>query len=171
MVNGKKKSFYISQGALTAALYVVFSLVSAAFGLSNGVIQVRISEAMSVLPYFSVSTVPGLVLGCCITNVICGGNIFDVVFGSLATLIGAIGTYLFRKKTPLLAPVPPIVANTLIIPFVLKYAYGFGDSFFFMFFTVFTGEIISSGLLGLTLLKKLKKHEAVIFKNSLYSNK
>lgn len=166
-----KKSIYLSQGALTAALYVVLSLISAAFGLSNGVIQVRISEAMSVLPYFSFSTVPGLVLGCCITNIICGGNIFDVIFGSIATLIGALGTYLLRNKTPLLAPLPPIMANTLIIPFVLKYAYGFGDSFIFMIFTLFTGEVISSGLLGLYLMKKLQKHETVIFKNNLNNEK
>ena len=90
----------------------------------------------------------------------------DVIFGSLATLIGAIGTYLIAKKklNPIFFPVPAIVSNTIIIPFVLKYAYGIDSGLYFFFLTVGAGEIISCGVLGMLLYFYIKKRMNFISK-------
>lgn len=154
---------FIVQGAAIAALYVVLTLFSNIFGLASGVVQVRISEALTVLPFFTPAAVPGLFVGCIISNLLAGSAIWDVVFGSIATLIGAVGTYLLRKKTKWLAPLPPIAANTLIVPFILAFAYGAEESIPFLMLTVGAGEIISCGVLGLILLKALEKHAKDIF--------
>lgn len=154
---------FIVQGAAIAALYVVLTLLSNIFGLASGVVQVRISEALTVLPFFTPAAIPGLFVGCIISNLLAGSAVWDVVFGSIATLIGAAGTYLLRKKTKWLAPLPPIAANTLIVPFILAFAYGAEESIPFLMLTVGAGEIISCGVLGLILLKVLEKHAKDIF--------
>lgn len=154
---------FIVQGAAIAALYVVLTLFSNIFGLASGVVQVRISEALTVLPFFTPAAIPGLFVGCIISNLLAGSAVWDVVFGSIATLIGAAGTYLLRKKTKWLAPLPPIAANTLIVPFILAFAYGAEESIPFLMLTVGAGEIISCGVLGLILLKALEKHAKDIF--------
>lgn len=154
---------FIVQGAAIAALYVVLTLLSNIFGLASGVVQVRISEALTVLPFFTPAAIPGLFVGCIISNLLAGSAVWDVVFGSIATLIGAVGTYLLRKKTKWLAPLPPIAANTLIVPFILAFAYGAEESIPFLMLTVGAGEIISCGVLGLILLKALEKHAKDIF--------
>lgn len=158
-----KKTHFITQGAIIAAMYVVLTLVANAMNLASGVIQIRLSEALTVLPYFTFSAVPGLFIGCIISNLITGAVIWDVIFGSLATLIGALITYALRKKSMYLAPLGPIAANTVIVPFVLSYAYGLKDAMWFMFLTVGAGEIISCGVLGIFLLKALKRHGGSMF--------
>ena len=155
---------YLAQGAVIAALYVVLTLFINAFNLASGAIQVRISEALTILPAFTGSAVPGLFIGCVLANLLGGNHILDVVFGSLATLAGAIGTRKLRKAHPLLAPLPPIVANTLVVPFVLKYAYGMPLSIPYMMLTVCIGEVLSCGVLGMLLYYVLRKRKDVIFK-------
>ena len=115
------KALWITQGAAIAALYVVLTLVFAP--ISFGPVQVRIAEALCILPMFTPVAIPGLFIGCLIANLVGGGVIIDVIFGSLATLIGAVGAYYLRNNR-WLVPVPAIIANTLIVPFVLKYGYG-----------------------------------------------
>lgn len=154
---------FIVQGAAIAALYVVLTLFSNIFGLASGVVQVRISEALTVLPFFTFAAVPGLFVGCVISNLLAGSAIWDVIFGSAATLIGAVGTYLLRKRTKWLAPLPPIAANTMIVPFVLAFAYGAEEGIPFLMLTVGAGEVISCGVLGLILLKALEKRSKDIF--------
>lgn len=161
MKKTKRSALFLAQGAMIAAMYVALTLVSNAFGLASGVIQVRISEALTILPYFTPAAIPGLFVGCLISNIIAGGVIWDVIFGSLATLIGAVVTYWLRKYK-WLAPVPPIVSNMLIIPFVLRYAYGAPDALWFMVLTVGAGELISAGVLGMLLLG-LEPHRNAIF--------
>ena len=162
MKKTKRSALFLAQGAMIAAMYVALTLVSNAFGLASGVIQVRISEALTILPYFTPAAIPGLFVGCLISNIIAGGVIWDVIFGSLATLIGAVVTYWLRKYK-WLAPVPPIVSNMLIIPFVLRYAYGAPDALWFMMLTVGAGELISAGVLGMLLLLGLEPHRNAIF--------
>ena len=113
-----KKAYFITQAAVIAALYVVLTLFINAFDLASGAIQVRISEALTILPYFTPAAVPGLFIGCLLSNFMTGAAIWDIIFGSLATLIGAIGTYLLRKWK-WCAPLPPILSNTIIISFPL----------------------------------------------------
>ena len=146
---------YLTQAAMIAAIYVVLTMVISAFNLANGVIQVRVSEALTILPAFTNAAVPGLFVGCLISNLLTGCAPFDVLFGSLATLIGAAGTFFLRKKSRFLAPIPPILSNTIIIPFVLRFVYGIPGSIPFFMLTVGIGEIISCGFLGLLLYHAL----------------
>ncbi|MBQ1172646.1 MAG: QueT transporter family protein [Lachnospiraceae bacterium] len=160
-----KKAYFITQAAVIAALYVVLTLFINAFDLASGAIQVRISEALTILPYFTPAAVPGLFIGCLLSNFMTGAAIWDIIFGSLATLIGAIGTYLLRKWK-WCAPLPPILSNTIIIPFVLTYAYSIPGGIPFFMLTVGAGEVLSCGVLGMILLFALQKYRNIIFKNN-----
>ena len=153
-------------GAAIAALYVVLTLIANAFGLANYAIQVRFSEALTILPYFTPVAIPGLFAGCIISNILTGAMPLDVIFGSLATLIGAIGTNILKKKLPKikwLAPLPPIIANTIVVPFVLAYVYKFDGSIPYFMLTVGIGEVISCGILGMILLFSLEKYKSRLF--------
>jgi len=155
---------------MVAAVYVVLTYFVSAFNLASGAIQIRVSEALTVLPYFTPAAVPGLAIGCFLSNVLTGGVLPDVVFGSLATLIGAIGTYLLRNHKFLLT-LPPVIANMLVIPFILKYAYGVPAVIFkgvdltipFLMVTVGIGEIISCCILGTVLVRALGKYRGQVF--------
>lgn len=151
----------ITQAAMIAALYVVLTFIANAFGLANYAVQIRFSEALTILPYFTPAAVPGLFIGCLISNILTGCALPDIIFGSLATLIGAVFTYRFRAYK-WMAPVPPIVANMIIVPFVLLYAYGIRP-LWFSFLTVTAGEIISCGILGMGLLFTLEKYKNRLF--------
>ena len=146
----------VTVGAMTAALYVVLTYASAAFGLASGAVQIRLSEALTVLPMFSPAAIPGLLIGCVLANTLTGCALWDVVFGSLATLIGAVGTYLL-KKHKIFALVPPIAANTVIVPLVLTYVYMTDGAFWYFCLTVGLGEIISCGVLGSVLRKGIER--------------
>lgn len=158
------------QAAMIAAIYVVLTFIANAFGLANYAVQVRFSEALTILPYFTPAAIPGLFIGCLLSNVLTGCALPDIIFGSLATLIGALGTYALRRWK-WCAPVCPIIANTIIVPLVLIYGYGLlieGMSFLQCFgyycLTVGAGEIISCGILGMILLLSLQKYQGKIFK-------
>lgn len=146
---------FLCHAAIIAALYVVLTLISAMLGLASNPIQIRISEALCVLPFFTAAAVPGVTVGCLIANLITTGNILDIVFGTLATLIGAIGARLLRKWKWTVA-VPTIASNTLIIPLVLKYGFMLEDSVLFFAATIFAGEFISAGIFGTVLLFALE---------------
>ena len=147
---------------MIAAIYVVLCIVFEP--ISYGAIQTRVAEALTVLPFFTPAAVPGLFIGCLAANLLGGGILLDVAFGSVATLIGAVGTYLLRKKSRYLAPLPPIVANVLIIPFVLRYGYGDPLPIPFLMGTVGLGEILSCGMMGTVLLVVLSRYKRVLFK-------
>ncbi|MGN0504935.1 MAG: QueT transporter family protein [Lachnospiraceae bacterium] len=159
----KKQNYVISlvTAAMIAALYVVLSFAINAFGLASGAIQVRVSEALTVLPFFTSAAIPGVTIGCLLFNLLSGAAILDVVFGSIASLVGAIGSYLIDKQAKqhkvlrFLVPVPPIVANALIVPWVLRTAYGLEDAYWYLVATVGIGEILSCGVLGILLLYAL----------------
>ncbi|MBR4172896.1 MAG: QueT transporter family protein [Clostridia bacterium] len=152
-----KNTRQLTQGAVIAALYVVLTLLAKAFGLDSGVIQLRISEALYAAAIFSPSAILGLFVGCILANIIVGGIIFDVIFGSIATLIGAFFTYKLRKR-PLLALVPPIISNAVIIPPILRYGYGIEGSLWYFALTVGIGEILSCGVLGYMLYLAIQKY-------------
>ena len=173
------------QAAMIAAIYVVLTLLANAFGLANYAIQVRFSEALTILPFFTPAAVPGLFVGCILSNILTGCLPLDTVFGSLATLIGALGTYAIgrisrkaigaarsalehQKKSAVykfLVPLPPIISNTLIVPFVLAYVYQFEGSIPYFMLTVGTGEVISCGVLGLILLFSLDRYKNILFRS------
>lgn len=154
-----KRVVLVTHGAMIAALYIALTYLANAFGLASGAIQVRLSEALTVLPFFTPAAVPGLFIGCIISNLLTGCVALDTVFGSLATLLGALGTRFLAKKR-LLAPVFPILANTAVIPFLLRYVYGIPGSLGYFFLTVFVGEVISCGILGSILSGIVQKTKA-----------
>lgn len=156
-----KKSKQITNGAMIAALYVVLTGLARLFGLDSGVIQIRVSEALCILPCFTPAAISGLFAGCLLSNLLAGAVVWDVIFGSLATLIGAVFTYILRSNK-FLAVLPPIISNTVIIPFVLAYAYGFEGGIPYFMLTVGIGEIISCGVFGLLLHSAISKSK--IFK-------
>ncbi len=150
------KTKNVTYAALIAAIYVVLTYAVNIFGLASGAIQVRISEALCILPAFTSAAIPGLFIGCFVSNLLTGCALWDIVFGSIATLLGALGTYYFGKNK-YLALIFPIAANTIIIPFVLKYVYALNDSVWYLVFTVFIGEVISCGILGAIVYRVVKK--------------
>ncbi|MBO4941353.1 MAG: QueT transporter family protein [Clostridia bacterium] len=159
----KSKTKFIIQAAVIAAIYVVLTLVSSALGLSSGVIQVRFSEVLTILPIFTPAAIPGLFVGCILANLISGSIIIDVVFGSLATLLGAIFTRILKKHR-MLATLPPVLANATIVPFILVCGYGITGSYWYFVMTVGLGEIISCCILGGLFITALCRFEKHIFK-------
>ena len=150
----------MTRAGMIAAIYVALTMLSALMGLSSGAIQLRLSEAMCLLPLILPEAIVGLTLGCALANFITGCAVWDIVFGSVATLIGAVGAYLLKRlpeKYEFVATIPTVLANAVIVPFVLKWAYGIEDGYWFLFATVGIGEVLSAGILGTFLYKNLKK--------------
>ena len=152
----KSKTLYLCQAALVAALYVVLTYLARLFGLDSGVIQLRFSEALCILPIFLPAAIPGLYVGCLISNILVGAIWMDILIGPIATLIGALGTYALRRYV-WLAPLPPILANTLLIPPVLAFGYHAEQSIPFLMLTVGIGEILSVYVCGMLLYFAIRK--------------
>ena len=149
-----RKTADLIYGAVIAAIYVVLTYLAWGFDLASGAIQCRFSEALTVLPYFTPAAVPGVTAGCFLANLLTGAPMPDVIFGTFATFLGALGTRALRTNRRLCA-LPPVVTNAVIIPFVLRYAYGVPDMIPFMMLTVGAGELIACKLFGQILISAL----------------
>lgn len=158
--SNRNSTTYIVYAAAIAAIYTVLTLVFAP--LSFGPVQLRVSEALCILPIFTPAAIPGIFIGCLLSNSLGGAHMADIIFGSLASLIGAYGTYMFRKNA-YIALLPPIISNALIIPFVLRYAYGISELIPFMMLTVGIGEVMAIGVLGNMLRLVLEKYKHTLF--------
>lgn len=158
-----KKVMFVTQAAMIAAIYVVLGVVFAPFGTKA--IQVRIAEALTILPLFTNAAIPGVFVGCLLGNILSGCILPDVIFGSLATLIGAVGTRRLGRIHPMLGTLPPIIANIIVIPLVLRYGYGDPLPIPYMMLTVGIGEVLSCGVLGMILYAALKPMRGKIFGN------
>lgn len=159
-----KTVYFLAYAAAIAAIYVVLTVMFAP--ISFGPVQFRIAEALCILPFFTPAAVPGVFVGCLLSNLLCGAAPLDVVFGSLATLIGAVGSYKLQNNKWLVC-IPPIVANTVVIPWVLRYAYGSVDMIPYAMVTVGIGEVLAIGVLGNLLLITLERYRSVIFRKNL----
>lgn len=160
MKRNNNAALYLTRGAMVAAMYVALTYFSALFGLSSGVIQFRISEALCILPIFFPEAVLGLTIGCIISNLITGALVWDIIFGSLATFIGALGARLLRKlpeKLIFITTLPTLFANALIVPLVLMYAYGAEGAYIYFFLTVGLGELVCAVVGGTILYYGLRK--------------
>ena len=135
----------IAQGGIIAALYVVLTFIFAP--ISFGPVQVRIAEMLTILPMFTPMAVPGLFLGCLLGNLLAGAILPDVVFGSLATLIGAVGGYMLRHNR-WLVPIPAVISNMVIVPLVLRFGYGIDMPLLPMALYVGLGEVVGCYILG-----------------------
>ncbi len=162
-----KNTKNIAFSGILAALYVALTLISEAIGLASGMIQLRLSEALTIMPFFTPAAIPGLTVGCFLANILTTGNAFDIVFGTVATALGAIGTFLLsrklKKKGAPLCTLPPVITNVIIIPPVLKYAYGMPNRILTLMLFVGIGELASCCLLGGILFHALRK--SPLFRN------
>ena len=154
----RHEPLYVAQSAMIAALYVSLTIISNMLGLW----EIRFSEALCILPYFTAAAVPGLTIGCILANLLTGCAVWDIVFGSFATFAGAYVARKLSKKSWVFAPWPNIVSNTLIVPLILRYVY-FDTSRTLpgLFVDMATSEAVSAGVLGYILLHALKKHERI----------
>ncbi len=160
-----KKVLYLVHAAMIAAIYIVLTALAASFNLASGAIQVRFSEALTVLPFFTPAAIPGLAIGCFISNILTGCAVPDIIFGTIATIIGAVGTYML-KNNRFLCTIPPVVSNAIIVPFVLRYAYGMTDAIPFLMLTVGIGEVIACMIFGQIVITALLPIKHIIFEPS-----
>ena len=152
----------LARAAIIAAIYALLTIALAP--ISSGLIQCRVSEAMSVLPYFTFSAVPGLFIGCLLANLLTGAPIYDVVFGSLATLLAAYLTYSLRKRLPkYLAPLPSVVINALVVGALLTYVYEVGVGYWVAAGYVAIGQAIACFVIGLPLMALLERFSDKLF--------
>ena len=153
----KTNAKIITRASLVAGMYIVLTFVSNIFGLASGAIQFRLSEALTLLPIIFPESVWGLFIGCLLSNLLTGCVIWDVIFGSLASLIAAFLTRKLKNKI-FLASLCPVISNAVIVPFVLKYAYGLGDAWWYLSLTVGIGEVAVCCLVAPLVLKGIYKH-------------
>jgi len=163
---------HLTTAAIIAALYVVFTGLSAALGLASGAIQVRLSEALTVLPYFTPAAVPGVTVGCLLANLLTPVGPWDIFGGSLITLIAAFLTFLigkFIKNTPLkliLGGIFPVFLNSLGIPLIIIFAGGVKLSYPFLVFSMTLTQLAWVYGLGVPLylgINSLKKRQISAF--------
>lgn len=162
MRNKRNPALFVAQAGVIGALYVVLTCFVSAFNLASGAIQIRISEALTILPVFTPAAIPGLFIGCVLANTVTGTAIYDIVFGSLTTLLAACATYALRKL-PFLYTLPPVIFNALVIPVILIFAYKMEGTYPFFALTVGAGEAVSVCVLGFVLKKVLDPYRNVIF--------
>ena len=151
----KSKTRYLCQAAMIAALYVVLTWVSAQLGLASLAIQCRLGEALCILPLFLPAAVPGLGVGCFIANLVTHSPVPDLIFGTLATVLGALGCRLLARlwhsqslPNLIVATLPNVISNTVIVPLVLRYAYHLEGAMWLLIAQVGAGELISGTMLG-----------------------
>lgn len=162
----------ICRAGIIAALYVALTYLAMLFGLDKNAIQVRFSEALCILPVFLPEAVAGLFAGCLIANILTGAAALDIALGPIATLVGALGAFgigvIIRKYNiknfafKCLSTLPTIIANTIVVPFVVYICYTAPSEKALSLIpwyalTVFIGEVISAGILGMLLYKALEK--------------
>lgn len=175
MRNRKNKSNQVKMLAMAgiiAALYIALTYLAMAFGLDKNAIQIRFSEALCTLAVLTPAAIPGLTVGCFLANILTGCAPLDIVIGPIATLTGAIGAYYIgvwykkikKKGILFLSPIPTILANTIAVPFVIYICYTAPEQqsvamLGFYAITVFIGEVISAGILGMLLYFAMEKRQ------------
>lgn len=166
----QNKIQYMVQAAMIAALYTVLTYIAGLLNLAYGPIQFRFSEALTILPIFTPAAIPGLTIGCFLSNLMSGYGPVDWIFGSLASLIAALLTRAVRnirfKNIPFLAPLPPVLINAFIIGLqitlmgttnILSFSNFNITVFLTNFITVGFGQLIICYVLGIPLIILMEK--------------
>lgn len=161
---GKKTGRFIIQTLVIAVLYFVLTFIANEFQLANGLnFQLRISEALTVLPYYTPAAIPGLFIGCLSANHAMNLPTPDVIYGSIATLVSATISYLIRKNK-YLVPFPPIIINAFAVPAIYTFMLGFDEPpFWRSVMLVGLGEAITCGVLGIALMLGLEDYRDKLF--------
>lgn len=153
-----KKVKMLTTSAMVAAVYLVLTLIF--YLTSFQPYQIRFAEALTILPYFTPLAIPGLFVGCLVSNIIGGNGIWDIVIGSLATLLSAYLTYKIsfnKPKRKLLAPLPPVLINAVVVGAMLSVLYKM--PLFLTMISVGLGQIIACYLLGYPLMLLIGKNK------------
>lgn len=149
-----KRVKLLAQGGAIAALYVLLTLILPL--TIPGSVELRLSEALTVLPVLTPAAIPGLAVGCVLANLMHGAEMLDVVFGSLATLLAACGTYFFRKNI-WIAALMPAVSNGVIVGLLLYFVYAVPMPLYVCMLSVAAGEAIICCLVGVPMVRGLRK--------------
>ena len=155
-----KKTNYLLQAAIIAAIYTALTMFLAPF--SYGVAQIRIAEALTVLPFFTPAAIPGLFIGCLIANIMSPVGVLDMVIGSLSTLVAAVLSYYLRHQ-PILVPLPPVIINGITVGWMLVAVYGVPLPLWSSMASVALGQFIACYVIGYPLLRYLRKYAHVFF--------
>ena len=155
---------YLVHAALIAALYVTLTYLAGLMNLAYGPVQFRFSEALTVLPFLLPEAVPGLFIGCVVSNLISPYGALDLVVGSLATLLAALWTGKCRRRC--LAPLPPVICNAALVGALIAWyeaglGAGFAPALAYNALTVGVGEAAVCYLLGLPLLRVLESRGVI----------
>lgn len=158
----KKTTLYITQAAVIVALYVALTHVSNALGLAYNSVQFRLSEVLTVLPVFTPAAIPGLAIGCIIANISSPFGVVDIVCGSVATLLAAVVSYLVRninfKGTPVLATIPPVLFNAVIIGLAIYFLEGQNAEIFFISAAqIGLGQAVMCIVAGIPFIRAVKR--------------
>ncbi len=158
------KSRFITQAATISAIYVALSWIFAPISFGHNLFQFRISEALTVLPLFTPAAIPGLFLGCALSNLLIGGlGVIDLVLGSAATLTAAVLSYILRKKNKLISLAPPVIINALVVGTYLNYLISPEINVLINIGWVFLGQVVSCYFLGLPLCSAIEKYAKKFF--------
>lgn len=158
----RKSALFLTQAAVIAALYVALTYVSNALGLAYGAVQFRLSEILTVLPVFTPAAIPGLTIGCILANITSPFGIADIICGSVASLLAALCTYALRnvrfKELPVLATIPPVLFNAVIIGLEIWYLEGRADGVFVVSaLQIAAGQVVMCVVAGLPFIRMIKK--------------
>jgi uncharacterized membrane protein len=173
-MNNKKLVRYLCEAAVIAALYTVLTYIAAAWNLAYGSVQFRFSEALTILPIFTPAAIPGLTLGCFLSNLGSTLGIVDWVFGTLATFLAAVTGRMLRKieiaNVPVLSILMPVLFNAVIVGFELiclsdSGSFAFTNANMSIFIptalSVGIGELVVLVVLGIPLTLAIKKNHAL----------
>lgn len=147
---------YMVEAAIIAAMYAALTILIPG---GSGAIQVRVSEALTVLAFFTPAAVPGLFAGCILANLVVGAGPYDIIFGSLATLIAAWLTGKMPSKY--FAPLPPVIVNAVVVAYVLNIS--IQAPLLATMGAVALGELIACYGLGYPLILLLEKNRSRLF--------
>lgn len=165
MNNSYKKVYYLTEAGMIAAIYAILTYLGTVLNFSFGIMQFRISEALTILPIFTPAAIPGLAIGCLISNIASPFGLLDMIVGSLATLLAAILTRKLRnvctvKKIPILSILSPVIVNAMFVPLVIALSSGASSAitiYTLGFCSIGISELLSCFILGIPLIYVLRK--------------
>lgn len=166
MSRRKKSLKNMIEISMIASIYIILTFFSATLGIAYSGVQFRLSEVLTVLPILTPNAIPGLVIGCFISNFLSPFGIIDIIFGTISTFIAAILTRLLRnirlKGIPILAPLPSVIIGALSVGLMISF-FSLGKFylplFLTIFFNVFFSQFIVCYVLGIPFLIILEKQK------------
>lgn len=153
---------FLVQASLIAAIYTALCLILHPISFGFGGIELRVSEALTLMPVLMPAAIPGLFIGCLLANLLGGATLLDVIFGSLTTLAAAMLTRKCRNK-PVLAAFWPVILNAVVIGSLLRYAYGVAMPLWLCMLSIGAGQAVACYGIGLPVMRMMERLPAKYF--------